>query len=1144
MEQYFKTIEKGVMECYDFANRAKSKGFDPEDQVDITLAKNVFERVEGLIATVAPQVKNCGISERFVELEKKYGAQDWRVAFTIALEVAQQKFCKFESVKEAIEVGLRVALAYLTNGVVSSPLEGFSRLEIKKRRDGKEYFALFFSGPIRSAGTTATCAFVSLCDYIRRKMGYSVYDPTHEEVERIVTEMYEYHERITNLQYLPTEEEIRYILKALPMQIDGDASEDLEVSQYKRLSRIATDRMRNGVCLVVGEGLAQKAAKFWSKFSKWNKDFEMEDWSFMQGFIELQNKVKAKGKAQDSSIKIKPDFTYIKDLVAGRPVFSHPLTNGGFRLRYGRSRASGFSSQAIHPATMAVLNNFLAVGSQLKVERPGKATVLAVCDTIEGPIVKLNNGNVMFLESEDDAKKIVKDIEEILYLGDLLINYGDFLDRGHLLVPVGYNEEWYALELEKAASGRESELVKQILGNRNKKISAKEAIHISETYNVPLHPRYTFHWGAINKLQLLSLIDLIAKSAVDEEKIVMPITFDIKKDVELGDPKRVLELLGVPHVVATNEYIVVNGDWAIALKASLENLKMDKEKVLEMLNPKLNIRDKCGTYIGARMGRPEKAKMRKLTGSPQALFPVGAEGGRLRCFQAALEAGSVTSQFQLMICPNCNEETIYRVCEVCNVRTKQMYYCKECDKISENKECHKGTLPYVSRKLDIQHYFNSALLKLGMNSYPELIKGVRGTSNETHIPEHLVKGILRAKHNLYVNKDGTIRYDMTETAITHFKPKEIGTSVEKLKELGYGLDVYGNTLENDGQILELKPQDVILPACPDSSDESAAEVLFRVGSFIDELLISLYGENPYYKLKDKSDLVGHLALGLSPHTTAGIVCRIIGFSKTQGFYAHPYLHSMMRRDADGDEACVVLLMDALLNFSKRYLPAHRGAKQDEPLVLTFRLVPAELDDMVFNMDIVFKYPLELYEAAMQYKPPGEVNILKVRDVLNTEKQYSGFGFTHDTKDINNGVLCSAYKSIPTMQEKVVGQMDLAGKIRAVDESDVARLVIERHFIRDIKGNLRRFFSQEFRCVKCNEKFRRPPLAGRCDCGGNIIFTVGEGSIVKYLEPSLSLARKYPLPPYLKQTLELAKSMVESVFGKTDEKQEGLVKWFG
>ncbi|HII88644.1 TPA: hypothetical protein HA253_03550, partial [Candidatus Woesearchaeota archaeon] len=70
----------------------------------------------------------------------------------------------------------------------------------------------------------------------------------------------------------------------------------------------------------------------------------------------------------------------------------------------------------------------------------------------------------------------------------------------------------------------------------------------------------------------------------------------------------------------------------------------------------------------------------------------------------------------------------------------------------------------------IAEYFQAALKKTGLTSYPDLIKGVRGTSNKDHIPENLVKGILRAKHDIYVNKDGTTRYDMSEIPITHFKP--------------------------------------------------------------------------------------------------------------------------------------------------------------------------------------------------------------------------------------------------------------------------------------------------------------------------------------------------------------------------------------
>src|SRR3989338_9012764 len=166
-----------------------------------------------------------------------------------------------------------------------------------------------------------------------------------------------------------------------------------------------------------------------------------------------------------------------------------------------------------------------------------------------------------------------------------------------------------------------------------------------------------------------------------------------------------------------------------------------------------------------------------------------------------------------------------------------------------------------------------------------------------------------------------------------------------------------------------------------------------------------------------------------------------------------------------------------------------------------------------------KYPLEFYEACLEYKAAPDVKIEIYKDRLKTEKQFEGLMFTHPTKNFNNGVICSAYKTIPTMQDKVLGQMEIAEQLRAVDESDVARLIIERHFMRDIKGNLRKFGMQEFRCVECNNKFRRPPLIGVCDkCGGKLLFTIAEGSIVKYLGPSLELAAKYQLPAYLQQTL--------------------------
>ena len=426
-----------------------------------------------------------------------------------------------------------------------------------------------------------------------------------------------------------------------------------------------------------------------------------------------------------------------------------------------------------------------------------------------------------------------------------------------------------------------------------------------------------------------------------------------------------------------------------------------------------------------------------------------------------------------------------------------------------------------------------------------MIKGVRGLSSESKIPENLAKGILRAKYNLQVNKDGTIRMDATELPLVSFRPKEIETSIEKLKELGYDEDIYGKPLTDENQIVELMPHDVLIPSAPETPDEKGEDVFTNICNFVDELLEKLYGLPKYYNIKAKEDLIGKLGVCMAPHNCAGVICRFIGFSKTLGLMASPYMHAAIRRDCDGDEAAIMLLGDVLLNFSRKFLPSHRGGTQDAPLVLNAKIDAGEVDDQILDFEVVNKYPLELYKLSELKEHSSKVEILTIREILKEGKDpFRGLGFTHNTKDINEGVVCSAYKLLDNMQEKVKHQMELVEKLRSVDTADTAKLIIDRHFIRDLKGNLRKFSMQEFRCVKCNEIMRRPPLSGKCvSCGGKIIFTIHEGGIKKYLEPAIDLAKRYNLSPYLQQNLSLIKSYIDSVFGKELEKQEKLEAWF-
>ncbi|MBI4152929.1 DNA polymerase II large subunit [Candidatus Woesearchaeota archaeon] len=1173
MAQYFEEIRAETKRAYAVAEQARKCGFDPELRVDVPLAANMAERVVGLISLVAPQLAHSTLTKRIKELEEEYALLDWRVALKIAEEVARERFCTFKNREEAMDVGIRVGFAYLTLGIVAAPLEGFIGLKLKKRKDGGDYLAVYYAGPVRGAGGTAAATSVILADYIRTVMGIGQYDPTKEEVERFIIEIHDYHERVTNLQYHPSDKEIRFLAEHIPVEINGDPTEEITVSRNKDLERVETNAIRGGMCLVLAEGIAQKSPKLWKRMSEWGANFNLK-WDFLAEFLELQKSVKAGENLKPMQEGVPPNYTYISDIVAGRPILTHPMRNGGFRLRYGRTPISGFSAVSLHPTTLDVLNNYIATGTQLKVERPGKAATITPCDSIEGPIVKLKNGSVVKLSDMKDPKKIVADIEEIIYLGDMLISYGDFSENGHKLVPAGYCEEWWIREVEKAAVSLfgnldeeklsaylelDRDIVSAIISNP---LSIKPSFACAELFstklNIPMHPAFTYFWATITVEDLDALIDWMASARFDfNEKYITKIILPLSPKHQRA--KRALELLGLPHEVVSSEFIVIKGDEASCLGSSLKLDDLSKIKklagnghgngkaaVLNIINmlAHFTVRDKCGTFIGARMGRPEKAKMRKLSGSPHLLFPVGEEGDRLRSFQSALKNGKIESDFPLFYCKKCEMEIIYPVCDFCKYPSMKMYSCADCG-MDDKESCKHGKKkPYKRRALDIHTYFNRAIENLGLSTYPDLIKGVRGTSNKDHVVEHIAKGILRAKHNVFVNKDGTTRYDMTELPITHFRPKDIKTPLSRLRELGYTTDVFGKSLEQTNQILEIKPQDIILPLNENSLDESSKKVLYRVSKFIDDLLEKFYGQNRYYNLEKEDDLVGHLVIGLAPHISAGLIGRVIGFSDTQGCFAHPLWHAGLRRDCDGDECCVMLLMDALLNFSRQYLPDQRGAKtMDSPLVLTSQLIPSEVDDQSHGLDIQWWYPLQLYEAALNYQNPRDVKIEQIKHRLETERQYEQFGFTHSVSNMNGGVKCSAYKTIPTMGEKLRGQIEIAKRIRAVDVDDVARLVIEKHFIKDIKGNLRRFSMQQFRCIQCGEKFRRPPLIGRCTaCSGKLIFTVSEGSITKYLQPCINLATEFNLPVYLVQTIEILRRRIESVFGKEKEKQSGLGSW--
>lgn len=1086
---YFETLEDETERVYDVARKARLKGYDIELEPEIPLAKDLAERVEGL---VGPK----DVAKRIKELEEDYSREE--VAFKIAREIVTTLDVRGQ--EDSIEIleaksdqALRTALAILTEGVVAAPLEGIAKVKIKQNFDKSHYIAVYFAGPIRSAGGTAAALAVLIADYIRLSINLDIYKPTEREIERYVEEVELYESEVTNLQYSPSPDEVRLAVGNIPVEVTGEPTDKIEVS-HRDLERVETNNIRGGALLAMAEGVIQKAPKVMKYASK----LEIDGWNWLKKYSKGSN------DEDDDKDKAKVEDKYMRDIIGGRPVLSYPEAKGGFRLRYGRSRNSGLAAMGVSPITMEIVE-FLAVGTQMKIERPGKGTCVVPVDSIDGPIVKLRNGSVVKVESVDQARKIRKDVVEILFLGDILVAFGEFLRNNQFLLPSAWCEEWWEKEIENSAFYGEH----NALYEHNQDLSAMEAFQISEKYRVPLHPDYTYFYHDVSTEDLNRLRNWLLE--YDDKS-----TVEGYLELDIAPSKRILEILGVPHDVKDNK-VKINQDHSFALINTLAD-SMDASKnhnTLKALNDvsPVQIMAKAPTYIGARVGRPEKTKERKMKPAPHALFPIGTYGGSRRNIVDAAKKGNIQVEISRCKCTECGIASFQAKCPICGGRAV--------------------TTGAGKKKINLDTLLKRSFQNVGIRKLDE-VKGVIGMISQEKFPEPLEKGILRAQNDVFTFKDATIRHDSTDLPITHFIPREIGISPAKLVEMGYTHDIHGKKIEDEFQIIEIKVQDLII-------SDDCAQYLIRVSKFIDDVLESFYQEERFYKVKEKEDLIGHLVVGLAPHTSAGVLGRVVGFTKAAACYAHPYFHSAKRRNCDSDEDSVMLLLDALINFSKIYLPSSRGGRMDAPLVLSSRIDPEEIDDESHNIDTMATLPLEFYHKTQEFARPSEIVpiIQNVKMRLGKPEQYEGLMFSHETSSIHSGPNICLYKKLPTMKDKVEGQVKLAEKLRAVDQKGVVEGVLQSHFLPDMAGNSRAFSRQKVRCTKCNKKYRRIPLSGECTCGGNLVLSISKGSVIKYLDISKELAKKYPIDSYLIQRIELIESSINSLFESDKSKQSSL-----
>jgi DNA polymerase II large subunit len=1424
-ERYFERIESHLDEAFDRAEAAKDRGYDPKTEVEIPVAVDMADRVENILGIE-------GVAERVRDLEGEMSREE--AALELVTDFVEGTVGDFYTREGKVEGAVRTAVALLTEGVVAAPIEGIDRVELLENDDGTEFINVYYAGPIRSAGGTAQALSVLVADYARALLGIDQFKARNDETERYAEEIALY-DKETGLQYTPKGKETKFIAEHMPIMLDGEATGDEEVSGFRDLERVDTNNARGGMCLVLAEGIALKAPKI----QRYTRNLEEVDWPWLQDLIDGtyydaddggddEANEADEGAAGDDGgdgdedadaeddaptepagpLRVEPVSKYLRDLIAGRPVFGHPSEAGGFRLRYGRARNHGFATAGVHPATMHLVDDFLAAGTQIKTERPGKAAGVVPVDSIEGPTVRLANGDVRRIDDPEEALEVRNGVDAVLDLGEYLVNYGEFVENNHPLAPASYTVEWWEQDLE--ATGADVQALRDAPTVDLADPSAAEALEWATEYDAPLHPKYTYCWHDVPVEDFESLAEAVADGRIegdrertDDGTLVLDRTEELRRTLEvlliehdqaddrlrIRDWRPFARSLGVVEAGAEGGADGAVADGPLRRTWGAGDLPTEArewdggdsaQKAVGAVAP-FPVRERAPTRIGARMGRPEKSESRDLSPAVHTLFPISDAGGSQRDVAEAARSqgekgrGVVDVQLGRRKCGDCGTETYKNPCPDCGSHTSPHYVCDDCDVVAEPDESGRVECPRCGGVVESPARFDVDLgteFAEALDAVDEreaafrILKGVKGLTSSTKTPEPIEKGVLRAKHGVSSFKDGTVRYDMTDLPVTAVRPAELDVTAEHFRGLGYDTDVDGEPLRHDDQLVELKVQDVVL-------SDGAAEHMLRTANFVDDLLTRFYDLPPFYEVEERDDLVGELVFGMAPHTSAAVVGRVVGFTSAAVGYAHPYFHAAKRRNCfhpdttirvrdgtdsaavgtdddasdgdsdagwrdvpvarvvearledpreddfgtlvralddgdlavpaiaddgtettraveavskhpapeflveietatgrsltvtprhtmvkweatadagsdddapgdagrlrrcdarelgigdrvplptdapatdrpgralldggvldtpqsgdgpartatpdghldldevvgvdlvptpddldhvycltvaedhtlvaddlysgqcDGDEDCVMLLMDGLLNFSKEFLPDKRGGQMDAPLVMSSRIDPSEIDDEAHNVDIVDRYPREFYEATREMVDPGEVEeyMTIAEETLGTDRQYTGFRHSHDTTDIHLGPDLSAYKTLGSMMDKMDAQLDLARKLYAVDETDVAERVIEYHFLPDLIGNLRAFSRQETRCLDCGEKYRRTPLTEECrECGGRVNLTVHRGSVNKYMETAIEVAEEFDCRDYTKQRLEVLDRSLESIFENDKNKPSSL-----
>jgi len=1009
-------LDDTVSKCIIVANKARSKGLDPKKEIETKLVNNSRDLLEELF--------NIGDTKKIANEIQETGTFS---AFVITRNFIKGKYGLYVQSEETINNILKLALTVLTNGC-DVKITNLLSIAIKEDDKKGKYFDVIINESYKLISAYKIFIALLLTEEIRQAYNYER-RPDQKATE--IIDALEKNKHLSNRSsnYVKNTELIINIIEKLSFNIlfrsnRLDVNTESTYSDYylsnlvKFINKVFVNRIKENINII--------------------DKLKLNSWVWIKDLLNYHDN---------------PHNSRYNILVCNP-------SKGGFELRIGEAPNTFRNFVGVHPTVFEIFSDFMYEGCDAIITIGNRQ--LGICklvsvSSLTPPLVKLTSGNTKKLNSVLLTRQVKQNIQKILSLGEILIPAS--------IVPMyimknlteSYNDQLWLIKVLQEIHLNQTSENKKLISLPVKLIGKdllfgfdiKDVVNISEQLRIPLHNSMNLDWSTISPNELNTLYEQVMSPLFKNEHIIP------------SDFWTILDKLGVEYDF-TNKGVAISEKQAYLLSKILKKRpEMNENKsIYTLLSESSGIEIAPKIYVGLSI--PLSLKNKKAENEYHGILPAiqtDVSGKNYDILSLCKFNRKINSS--IYFCEACSKFVPYRVCPLCNNEAVQVFYCEQCRKVNKYERC--STCDSVTKDIGLVDYdWGELLLQATSNTHTQPYAPLIGLSSETTFTsvERLEKAILRQKHNIKVSIDGVTKFYISNLPLKFFRPNQISVDKDVLLGLGYQQDIFGNVLTSNEQILSLKQQDVII-------SYKLADRLRRVADFIDDMLTSLYHQEPFFQIKTIEDLVGHLIVGIPKDNECGIIGRIVGFTHADTCFSNIGWHTSSRGINRKNEYAIMLLLDVLINFSKQFINGKTPYMNPLFLQLRTNLDLTKENNSLSNLS--FKDIIEVVNNSTKI----EKSIDSELNILCSET----YGITNLWQETPDNIQTLRSKNEKNLINLAQTQLLLINKSINLAQNTIIH-TIENYLLPLLKKQIREF-GTTYRCQYCNKKYRRPPIKGSC-----------------------------------------------------------------